>query len=278
MVVLTSCSFTLLLLTAFWNDWLQNKPLCSSSLQTEKLKPVQVNSIFKLFLIWFCPSKAICQLMPSRWYWFIPVIGCLECSVGAAGTAACQWPFRAVKRQSHKGWAMSPPSSDQANPWLAKQTQTRHCSLPEIKTFANGEIEPSVEKWHSETAARCIKALIHHSCGVTGCQVKETGGIYVVWKCHPSSNLLFSAEQKPTLPTKPPCFVYQSETCIIFLYCFAFEEEWGVNKIPSCRVTTVHFLLTSSWNGEVSSDELKEATAGLNYLPPLVQQGTDTVD
>lgn len=229
MVVLTSCSFTLLLLTAFWNDWLQNKPLCSSSLQTQKLKPVQVDSIFKLFLIWFCPSKAICQLMPNRWYWFISVMGCLECRVGAAGTAACQWPFRAVKRQSQKGWAVSPPSSDQANPWLAKQTQTRHCSLPEIKTFANGEIEPSVEKWDSETAVNCIKALIHHSCGVTGCQVKETGGIYVVWKCHPSSDLLFSAEQKPTLllPQAPLFCKYISRNLDDFLTWFCLWRREG---------------------------------------------------
>lgn len=53
--------------------------------------------------------------------------------MGAAGAAAWQGLFRAAKRLSHKGCAMSPPSFDQANPWLAKQTQTRHCSLPEIK-------------------------------------------------------------------------------------------------------------------------------------------------
>lgn len=67
-----------------------------------------------------------------------------------------------------------------------------------------------MEKWESETAVNCVKALIHHSSGVTWCQVKETGGIFVVWKCHLRSDLLFSAEQEKTSvtslhpPTPPP--------------------------------------------------------------------------
>lgn len=126
-----------------------------------------------------------------------------------------------------------------------KKAQTKHFSLLEIKTLANGETEPLVEKWDSETAVDCIKALIHHSSGVTEYQVRETGGIFAVWKCHPTRDLFFSAKQETTsLHWKnTPCFVILSvrDLQIFFLHCLAFEEKWALIKI----------LILESYNGAI---------------------------